>query len=412
MTAETPNSTTSTPDQPPHLGLANLMTRAFLGEDLGPVGAELLSRAQNNPADANALMDLSIILQLRGDPQNGLAIQAQALALQQFYDIPAKRPGGPRILAIKGPGEVMWNTPLEFLVEDSDINLDMLYLAPELPVPEGVPDHDVLMIAVAQCDRNRALLASLADLAREWPRPIINRPERIAQLTRDNVCHMLGDIPGVIMPLSVRCDRVTLEALAQGEINLRELLSDADFPIIVRPVDSHAGRGLDRADDPAALARYLQQSPADQFYISRFVDYRQADGRYRKARVVVIDGQPFVAHMAISDHWMIHYLNAGMAEDAAKRAEEARFMETFDAEFAARHRPALAAVTERLGLDYYALDCAETADGQLLIFEADSAMVVHAMDPEDDFPYKKVQMRKVFDAFRAMIAKRQSAAQS
>lgn len=405
MTAETPNTTT-TSDQPPHLGLANLMTRAFLGEDLGPLGAELLSRAQNNPADANALMDLSIILQLRGDPQTGLAIQAQALALQQFYELSAKHPGGPRILAIKGPGEVMWNTPLEFLVEDSDITLDMLYLAPELPVPEGVPDHDVLMIAVAQCDRNRTLLASLADLARDWPRPVINRPERIAQLTRDNVCHMLGDIPGVIMPLSVRCDRVTIEALARGEIDLRNLLSDADFPIIIRPVDSHAGRGLDRADDPAALARYLEQSPAEQFYMSRFVDYRQADGRYRKARVVVIDGQPFVAHMAISDHWMIHYLNAGMAEDAAKRAEEAHFMETFDAEFAARHRSAIAAVTQRLGLDYYALDCAETADGHLLIFEADSAMVVHAMDPEDDFPYKKVQMRKIFDAFRAMIAKR------
>lgn len=412
MTAETPDNTTTTPELPPHLGLANLMTRAFLGEDLGPVGAELLNRAQNNPADANALMDLSIVLQMRGDPETGLAIQSQALSLQQFYQIPANQPGGPRLLAIKGPGEVMWNTPLEFLTEDSDIALDMLYLAPELPVPPGVPDHDILMIAVAQCDRNRALLASLADLAQEWPRPVINQPARISQLTRDNVCHLLSGIPGVIMPLSVRVERSILEAVTRGETRIQDLLSDGEFPIIVRPVDSHAGRGLDRADDPAALATYLQQSPADQFYVSRFVDYRQQDGRYRKARVVVIDGQPFVAHMAISDHWMIHYLNAGMAEDAEKRAEEARFMENFDTDFVPRHQAALDEITRRLGLDYYALDCAETADGQLLIFEADSAMVVHAMDPADDFPYKKVQMRKVFDAFRSMIEKRLQTAQA
>jgi hypothetical protein len=30
-------------------------------------------------------------------------------------------------------------------------------------------------------------------------------------------------------------------------------------------------------------------------------------------------------------------------------------------------------------------------------------MIVHAMDPPDMFPYKPPQMRKVFDAFRAML---------
>jgi len=95
-----------------------------------------------------------------------------------------------------------------------------------------------------------------------------------------------------------------------------------------------------------------------------------------------------------------------MRGSAEKRAEEARFMADFDADFARRHRPALAAIAERVGLDYFGVDCAETADGRLLLFEADIAMIVHAMDSAETFPYKRPQMRKVFDAFRAMLRRR------
>ncbi|MDR3631037.1 MAG: hypothetical protein P4L42_11955, partial [Desulfocapsaceae bacterium] len=55
-------------------------------------------------------------------------------------------------------------------------------------------------------------------------------------------------------------------------------------------------------------------------------------------------------------------------------------------------------------LDYLVIDCAETRDGQLLVFELDTGAVVHAMDPVDIFPYKVPQMRKVFSAFSDMLA--------
>jgi len=96
---------------------------------------------------------------------------------------------------------------------------------------------------------------------------------------------------------------------------------------------------------------------------------------------------------------MIHYVNAGMYEDAQKREEENAFMEHFD-DFALRHRAALDAIYQRTHLDYVCIDCAETQDGQLLIFEVDHTMVVHAMDPEHLFPYKQFHMQKVKNAFR------------
>jgi hypothetical protein len=100
---------------------------------------------------------------------------------------------------------------------------------------------------------------------------------------------------------------------------------------------------------------------------------------------------------------MIHYLNAGMDQSAEKRAEEAACMRDFDNTFALRHRDALAEVDRRIGLPYLGIDCAETPDGRLLIFEIDNAMVVHAMDDEQMYPYKKPAMRKVFSAFRQLL---------
>jgi len=81
-------------------------------------------------------------------------------------------------------------------------------------------------------------------------------------------------------------------------------------------------------------------------------------------------------------------------------------MATFDTEFAPRHQAAFAALHERLGLDYFGIDSAETADGRLLVFEVDVAMIVHDMDPPDLFPYKQPQMTKVFEAFQAMLRRR------
>jgi len=64
---------------------------------------------------------------------------------------------------------------------------------------------------------------------------------------------------------------------------------------------------------------------------------------------------------------------------------------------------AFAALHARLGLDYMGIDCAELPDGRLLLFEADTAMIVHAMDPPDLFAYKAAPMRKLFAAFEAML---------
>ncbi len=389
--------------KPPLIGLAKLMRMTYSGCDLAPLGTQLIERATTDTS-GHTLMDLSTVLQLRGNRDLALALQAQAIESQQIYSTPTTEGQiNVRLLAIMGAGDLMANTPVEFLLEDSDVALDIVYVTEDLPLPDQLPDHDVLFIAIAQSDQNMKLLQAIEAAITSWPRPVLNKPERIALMSRNAACALLKSVPGVAMPITARIARQLLEQIANEQLSLTDIIEDGTYPIIVRPVDSHAGQGLDKIDDAHALLNYLQVLPHSEFYVSRFVDYRGQDGLFRKYRIVLIDGKPYACHLGISEHWMIHYLNAGMAESCDKRAEEARFMSDFDSVFADKHASALTAIYERVGLDYLGIDCGETADGLLLIFEIDSCMIIHAIDPVEVFPYKQPQMNKVFGAFRRML---------
>ncbi|MGH8797794.1 MAG: ATP-grasp domain-containing protein [Caldimonas sp.] len=401
--AEAGGAATARP--PALMGLARLMSMAFEGADLGPLAVELIARASADESDADALMDLSIVLQLQGHRDLGLATQALALQARRLYELPSAGVTAIRLLAIMAAGDLMTNTPLPFLVEGSDIALSMLYVLPGETIPIDLPAHDVVFIAVSEADSTRALLAALAGAVPMWTKPVVNAPERIARTSRAQAHTLLAGAPGICMPVSARATRERLQRLSSGGLDLPDMLCDGAFPLIVRPVGSHAGRELQKVDCAHELRPYLEATAAAEFFISRFVDYRGNDGLFRKYRVVLIDGIPYAGHMGISTHWMIHYLNAGMFESAAKRAEEEAFMRTFEVDFARRHDGALQAISERVGLDYLVIDCAETAAGELLIFEIDGGAVVHSMDPAGLFPYKRPQMGKLFAAFRAMLVR-------
>jgi glutathione synthase/RimK-type ligase-like ATP-grasp enzyme len=387
-------------------GIARLMKMAFDGVDLAPVAVKLIERAGADAQDAEALMDLSVLLQLQGKREVGLAAQAHALQTKRLYELPTRDEPAIRLLAIMVPGDLMTNTPLPFLVEDSDIALSMLYLLPGEPIPTELPACDVVFIAVAQSDSVQPLLGRLADRAAAWQKPLINRPERIVNTSRTQAYQLLDEAAGVSIPMTTRTTRAELTRLSTSGLGVRDLLSDGTFPVIVRPVDSHAGRGLARVDAALGLAAYLEETPGDEFYISRFVDYRGEDEQFRKYRIVLIDGVPYPGHMGVSAHWMIHYLNAGMSDSAAKRAEEEAFMRDFETGFALRHAEALRTLSDRFGLDYLVIDCGETPDGELLVFEVCTGAVIHAMDSPELFPYKRPHMARIFAAFRAMLARR------
>jgi len=385
-------------------GLAALARRAFAEADLRPLWRTLTDRLHRDPEDAASLLDLSVLVQLAGDRARALALQAAALQRQRLFEVPLRRGARPtlHLLAFLAPGDFMANTPLELLLEESDVRLTLCYVGPGGAPPAGIPPHDLAIVAVTESDENRRVLAELEPLVAAWPRPVLNRPARIATVARDALGRVLASTPGLVLPPTLRTDRAALAAIGAGAEALDGL---GAFPLIIRPAGSHAGHGLAKLEVAADLRQYLEDHADASFFLAPFIDYRGADGLFRKARIALIDGQPYACHLAVSEHWMVHYLNAGMTESPAKRAEEARFFDAFDTDFVPRHRRTLDAIVQRLGLDYVALDCAELPDGRLLLFEADNAMIIHAMDPPALFPYKPQQMRRVFQAFQALLVR-------
>lgn len=380
----------------PRLGVAHLTRLAFQGDDLYPLWSEMMDRVTDDAVGAGLGMDLSVIAQLRGDKPTGLAIQRDSLNLHQVFSTGARPAASTlRVLALATASDLGANTPVDFLIAGQDIALATLYLGPGVPVPARIPAHDVAIVVTPSSEDGEHALAVIEKLAQSWPVPLLNRPARIRALERDQLYRNLAGVPGLVIPPTLRLSRDVLNS-ATG----------LEFPLIIRPLGSHAGFGLAKLEDTGALRDYLDQRAEDDFFVSPFIDYSGKEGLFRKYRLGIIDGRPFPVHMAISEEWKVWYLNADMAMNVAHRTEEAQFMRLFDESFGRRHAHALTGLAERLGLDYVLIDCAETKDGALLIFEADHCAIVHDMDPVNVYPYKPGAMKTLFEAFAGMLRRR------
>jgi hypothetical protein len=391
------------------IGLPRLMELAFRGVDLVPLRDRLVAHLQQSPGDAEALMDLSCVMAIGGQPGLSQRLQAEALAVSRHYTLPARGLERLRVLNLMMPGTLMENMPIEFLLHGSDVTLEMLYLQPDpqnlARLTLDLPPHDVVCMGVCESPAARPLLQALAGRVGELPRPVLNDPLRVLRLARETLWRELQTVPGCHVPPSVVVDREALRAIVQGEIGLADVLPGAAWPLICRPHGSHAGHGLSRVDTPADLADVLADSASERYVLSNFIDYRSPDGQYRKVRVAFVGGRALPVHMALSARWMVHYLNGDMMDRPDNRAEEQRFFDHFDSPggFGQRHAEALAEIDRRLGLDYFSIDCGVTPDGRLLVFEADTGGVAHAMDALDKFGYKRPHMLALFAAFRALL---------
>jgi hypothetical protein len=384
------------------LGVAHLTRMAFRGGDLYPLWTDMMDRVTDDAVGAGLGMDLSVIAQLRGDKPTGLAIQRDSLNLHQIFSS-GQEPGASslRVLALATASDIGANTPIEFLVAGQDVALATLYLGADVPAPAQIPAHDVAIVVAPSSQDGEHALTMIEKLAESWPVPVLNQPAQIRQLERDRLYRNLDGIAGLHIPPTLRLTRSMLKTDAS-----------LDFPLIARPFGSHAGFGLAKLENVQALRDYLEQRSESSFFVSPFVDYSGKDGLFRKYRIAMIDGHPFPVHMAIAEEWKIWYLNADMALNVAHRTEEAKFMRFFDENFGRRHVRALAEMAKRIGLDYFLIDCAETKDGRLLIFEADHCAIVHDMDPVNVYPYKPAAMKKLFDAFGSMLKRRAARAAS
>ena len=92
--------------------------------------------------------------------------------------------------------------------------------------------------------------------------------------------------------------------------------------------------------------------PGDELLVIEYLDARGDDGNARKYRVMMVGGQIYPLHLAISRNWKVHYFTSDMADKPDHRREEARFLADMPAALGDKAMTALEQIRDVLGLDY------------------------------------------------------------
>ena len=335
----------------------------------------------------NAHQYLADILARRGEAAAARGHREAAYRRQNLFVEPAARPG-PTVLVLLTAED--GNIPLKYLFSRDNTTLLkwlIAYASPEQAA--ALPRHDIVFNAVGEPDLPPPIHAAIEQFRQGCARPFLNPPERVLLTSREKLPALLVGVADAVVPPVWLC--------RAGE-------AAPVLPALVRPVGAHGGEGLALATTPKAFARALAGSSAS--YVTEFVDFQSPDGGWRKYRAIFVDRRAYPYHLAIADRWLVHYYTADMAADAARRAEEARFLADPHAAIGARALAALAAIGQRLDLDYAGIDFSVLADGRVLVFEANATMVVHPETEGGVFDYKNNAVRTILAAFADMVARR------
>lgn len=352
------------------------------------------------PAARDVHLRLYELEQILGDRAAALAHLNAALETDRIISTLARRmPAKLTVLALYRPGMFEANTPYDFILDPETTTIHHVYLRDdENDVPDGTawPTFDLMVNAIAESDAARPALRAAEKVFARYAGPTLNSPRVVAQMDRESVAARFRDSTLVQAP---PIERVSRASLVTGSVPA--------LPFLIRPLGSQAGIDLAKIGSRADLSAYLDARPASaEFYVTEFVEYKNADGFYRKYRVIFVAGEPFAYHAAISPNWMIHYYNAPMLENAWMRAEEEAFIDDLDAVFPSSLGAGLREIAARFGVEYFGIDCSIAPDGRVLLFEADTAMLVHGTDDPKMFGYKIRGFVAVRDALGALIARK------
>ena len=350
-----------------------------------------------DPGHAEAHQGLAYVLAELGDEEG-----AQWHRRKGFEDRPVialpYRGEGPPVSLLLLVSSVGGNIPTRNLLDDRVFGT--FVVVPEFYDPKvPLPPHQVVFNAIGDADLAAPSLNAAQAVVALTTAPVVNLPSAVLATGRADHAR-LSRLPGVAMPVTVTLPR---ELLSSPEAAATVARHGFRFPLLVRTPGFHTGRHFLRVEGPEALAGAVAELPGRELTVIEFLNARAADGKVRKYRVMMIGGELYPLHVAISSHWKIHYFNAEMAEKADHRAEDAEFLENMPEVLGPRAMEALAHIQATLGLDYAGIDFGLSATGDLLLFEANATMVVNPPEPGERWAYRRQAVERIFAAVRRML---------
>ncbi len=352
------------------------------------------------PDDAEALQYIANILQTRGQTEEADEKYRRSLALRPLITIEATRsPPDFSVLLLFAPGA--GNTPLDCLVDRAEHENNILNLLPGADYDIAMLRRraDIVVNLIADVDQSRPMLEPAAQLVERIGKPVINHPRAIMRTDRQSIATILAGAPGCVVPKAQRMKG--LDLLVTDFTGPQAAFS---FPFLARRTGTHGGIDFEKVHNEAELQAFVSRCPDAEYYLTEYVDYRSADGYFRKYRFIFVDGDVLPYHLAIDDKWKIHHVTTDMENQTWMQREEQDFLENPHKYFGPRQYDALRAIQSRIGLDYFGIDCGLDCEARVVMFEANACMLVHQHN--EKFPYKACAVRRIKMAFDAMLKRR------
>jgi hypothetical protein len=288
-------------------------------------------------------------------------------------------------------------------VLDKRIFHSTVVLSEYFDVQTTLPPHQLVINLIGDADLCEDGLSAAELILANNSKPVLNHPSLVKNTGRlQNSLHLSG-VPGVITPTTLMLTRAVLQAN-----NIEDMLAaqGISFPLLLRSPGFHTGQFFLRVEIAKDLYAALATIPGDELLVIKVLDARHQYGDYHKYRVMFVDGVLYPLHLAISEHWKIHYFSASMDVNPEYRRLETAFLENMPEVLGEKAMQGLEGIRQSLGLDYGGIDFAVGPEGDVLLFEANATMAVHRPDELEKWAYRRAATERVLDAVRNMVINR------
>ena len=390
------------PDNPlGHFNLGNLLREEG---DSAAARLEYEAALRLDPDHAEAHRGMALILQESGATEEAAAHLRAGFRHGAVTALPyrGQQPPIPVVLLVSA---AQGNAPFQALLDDRTFQVTVV-VADFCDPTQALPPHRLLVNAIGDADLCGAALESAIALAARTSAPVINPPAAVRATGRADNATRLADIPGVVTPTTVNIAKERLKG-PNGGASIQAL--GFSFPFLLRSPGFHIGRYFNFIANERDLATAVSELPGESLALIRYLDASGPDGKMRKYRVMMIDGQLYPAHLAVAHQWKIHYFNADMADNAQHRAEDAAFLQDMPGVLGTRAIRALQEIRDRLELDYAGIDFGLDREGRILFFEANASMTIHPPPADERWTFRREPVARILDAARGMLRKRAGA---
>jgi len=241
-----------------------------------------------------------------------------------------------------------------------------------IPKPDFVINNHVNAEAVLSGGN----LSGLIGLVESFGVPVVNHPAKMIRTTRDCTAKLFADIPGVVIPKTMRFSPLgkTREALVV------EIENQYDYPFITRTLIAQQGTGMTKVDSREALIKVLASDfLADDFFVTEFVDSRGKNQFYRKIRAAIVRGEIIIIRVDCDAYWNVHARKsdervAFYLKNSYLLDEEKQLCGNPEAWLGKSAMEALRVICDRIPLNVFGVDFDVDAGGRLVFYETNATM--------------------------------------